>query len=155
MTKTIAVLVVIATGAILLASGATAGSSAAKQRVAISGVGASGFTLTPLTAGALKMDAGSASFCCWTTRDVIRDGQAIEVTNGPLMTATGKNGALVAKNRMEWLSVSGGYEVFTGTWKVVRGTGAYAGLAGGGRVAGITLPGGETKWRREGLIGPS
>ena len=42
MTKTIAVFVVIVTGAILLASGATADSSAAKQRVAITGVGASG-----------------------------------------------------------------------------------------------------------------
>ena len=70
------------------------------------------------------------------------------------MTVTGKNGALVAKNRMEWLKVSGGYYLFTGTWNVVRGTGTYAGLAGGGRVAGITLPSGETKWRREGVIGP-
>jgi hypothetical protein len=155
MTKTIAALVVVAAGAIMLVSGATAGSSATKQRVAITGVGASGFTFTPLTAGALKADTGSASFCCWTTRDVIHDGQAIEVTNGPLMTVTGKNGALVAKNRMEWLKVSGGYHLFTGTWHVVRGTGAYAGLAGGGRVAGITLPSGETKWRREGVIGPS
>ena len=153
--KAIQAVLVALVAAIILTSVAAAGPEAAKQRVAISGVGASGFTLTPLTAGALKVDAGSASFCCWTTRDVIRDGQAIEVTNGPLMTVTGKNGALVAKNRMEWLSVSGDYEVFTGTWKVVRGTGAYAGLVGGGRVAGITLPGGETKWRREGLIGPS
>ena len=31
----------------------------------------------------------------------------------------------------------------------------YAGLVGGGRVAGDTLPGGETKWRREGVVGPS
>ena len=155
MTRTIVALVVVAAGAILLASGATAGSSAAKQRVAITGVGASGFTLTPLTAGALKADAGSASFCCWTTRDLIRDGQAIGVTNGPLMTVTGKNGALVAKNRTEWLEVPGGYSIFTGSWKVVRGTGDYAGLVGGGRVAGITLPGGLMKWRREGVIGPS
>lgn len=155
MTRTIAALVVVAAGAIMLVSGATAGSSAGKQRVAISGVGASGFTLTPLTAGTLKADAGSASFCCWTTRDVIRDGQAIEVTSGPLMTVTGKNGALVARNRMEWLKVTGGYYVFTGTWTIIRGTGAYAGLVGGGRVAGITLPGGDTKWRREGVIGPS
>ena len=48
MTRTIVALVVVAAGAILLASGATASSSAAKQRVAITGVGASGFTLTHL-----------------------------------------------------------------------------------------------------------
>jgi hypothetical protein len=140
--------------AVVLAVGASAGAGSAKQRVAISGVGDTGFTLAPLATGAIKTDSGSATFCCWTTRDVVRDGQAIGVSNGPLMTLVGKHGTLEAKNRMEWLAVPGGYLLFTGTWKVVRGTGAYAGLAGGGRVAGITLPGGETKWRREGVIGP-
>ena len=69
------------------------------------------------------------------------------------MTLVGKRGTLVARNRVEWLDVPQGYALFTGTWRVVRGTGDYAGLAGGGRVAGVTLPNGEARWRREGFLG--
>ena len=154
MTRKVGTGVAITLAAVALTAGASAGATSAKQRVAISGVGYAGFKLAPLTAGAVKADRGGATFCCWTVRDVVRDGQAVEVTNGPLMTLVGKHGTLEAKNRMEWLVVPDGYQLFTGTWKIVRGTGAYAGLAGGGRVAGITVPGGETKWRREGVIGP-
>ena len=49
------------------------------------------FVLTPLTAGALKRDTGTATFCCWTQRSIMRDGQAIEI-NDPQMTLTGKRG---------------------------------------------------------------
>jgi hypothetical protein len=38
------------------------------------------------------------------------------------MKLAGKRGTLVASNRMEWLDVSDGLAVFTGTWRVVRGT---------------------------------
>lgn len=68
------------------------------------------------------------------------------------MTLVGKRGTLVARNRMEWLDIPGGYAVFTGTWKVVRGTGDYARISGGGRVAGVVLPNGDARWRREGLL---
>ncbi len=66
------------------------------------------------------------------------------------MTLTGKRGTLVTRNQIEWLDVPTATPLFTGTWKVVRGTGDYAGLAGGGRVAGVTFPNGATRWRREG-----
>ncbi|MFO7572626.1 MAG: hypothetical protein R6W48_08525 [Gaiellaceae bacterium] len=56
------------------------------------------------------------------------------------------------RNRQEWLSVPGGYALLTGTWTVSRGTGAYARLTGGGRIAGITFPAGDAKWRREGFL---
>ena len=71
----------------------------------------------------------------------MRDGQSIDI-NDPLLTLTGKRGTLVARNRVEWIDVPDGYAVFTGTWKVVRGTGDYAGLSGGGRGAGVGLPNG-------------
>lgn len=141
----------LAAAALTLTAVAAAGPVAAKQRIAIQGQGGT-FTLKPLTTGLLKSDAGTISFCCWTGRTVIRDGQKIEVTNGPDMTLEGKRGTLVAHNRMEYLDVPGGYSLFTGTWKVVRGTGVYAGLAGGGRVAGVGLSNGEVKWRREGVL---
>ena len=43
---------------------------------------------------------------------------------------------------------------FTGTWKIIRGTGAYAGLVGGGRGAGVDLGDatGTTKAQFEGFL---
>lgn len=136
---------------VILAAVASAGGETTKQRIAIQGHG-SVFALKPLSSGTLGNDGGSVSFCCWTSRSVIRDGQAVDITTGPEMTLVGRHGTLVARNRMEWLTVSAGYTLFTGTWKVVRGTGDYAGLTGGGRVAGVELPNGDVKWRREGLV---
>jgi hypothetical protein len=147
----VAVLVAVATA---LAGVAAAGPIAAKQRVSIVGKGASGFVLTPLTAGPLERDAGRARFCCWKTRTIVRDGQEVWVNTGHEMTLVGKQGTLVARNRMEIVAVSDGLATVAGTWTFVRGTGDYAGLVGGGRVAGVVLPSGEWKWRRDGLLGP-
>ena len=66
----------------------------------------------------------------------MRDGQAIDI-NDPQMTLTGKRGTLVARNQIGWVDLPDGWAVFTGTWKVIRGTGDYAGLSGGGRGAGV------------------
>jgi len=139
---------------VTLAAVAAAGPDAAKQRVAIQSKGANGFVLTPLTRGTIKLDTGTVDFCCWSSRVVMREGQRIEITTGPQMTIVGKRGTLVASNRMEWLDVADGVAVFTGTWKVVHGTGDYARLSGGGRVAGFILRNGEVKWRREGFLNP-
>jgi len=141
----------LAAAAVTLSAVAAAGPVAAKQRVVIQWT-AKGFVLTPQTAGALKSDTGTVSFCCWSQRFSTRDGLKVEVTD-PEMTLVGKRGTLVVRNRMEWLDVPPGYALYTGTWKVVSGTGDYAQLAGGGRVAGVTLPNGDRKWRREGFLG--
>ena len=154
MSRKLTAVAVLAATAVTLAAVATAGSVAAKQRIAIQLVGAKeSFVLTPLTSGAVKPDAGTATFCCWSSRHVMRDGQAIEV-NDPQMTLTGKRGTLVAHNRIEWVDLPDGWAVFTGTWKVIRGTGDYAGLSGGGRGAGITLPNANGKTRFEGFLSP-
>ena len=57
-----------------------------------------------------------------------------------LTTLTGKRGTLTIRDRNEWVDVSNentrfGYPpgVAIGTWKVVRGTGQYARITGGGR----------------------
>ncbi len=81
----------------------------------------------------------------------MRDGQAIDINN-PQMTLTGKRGTLVARNQIGWIDVPDGLAVFTGTWKVISGTGAYAGLAGGGRGAGVQLANGNTKAQFEGFL---
>jgi hypothetical protein len=143
----------LAVAAVTLTAVASAGSTTAKQRVTIQ-VTKSGFVLTPLTAGPIKPDTGSGSavnFCCWTQRFISRNGQSIEINN-PRMTLTGKNGTLVARNVIGWIDVPNGYSVFTGTWKVIRARGAYAGLTGGGGAAGVSLPNGNTNVKFEGFL---
>ena len=83
----------------------------------------------------------------------MRDGQAIDI-NDPQMTLTGKLGTIVGRNQIGFVDLPDGWAVFTGTWKVIRGTGAYAGLSGGGRVAGVSLANGNTKAQFEGFLSP-
>ena len=83
----------------------------------------------------------------------MRDGQAIDI-NDPQWTLTGKRGTLVARNQIGFVDLPDGWAVFTGTWKVIRGTGDYAGLSGGGRVAGVALANGNAKAQFEGFLGP-
>ena len=144
---------VLAAATAMLTTVAAAGPVATKQRVAIKVEDGASFVLTPLTSGAIKPDAGLASFCCWTERHVVRNGQAVEVNN-PQMTLTGKRGTLVARNEIGYVDLPDGWAVFTGTWKVIRGTGAYAGLVGGGLGAGATTPDGRVRSQFEGFLGP-
>jgi hypothetical protein len=134
-----------------LAAVAAAGPVAANQRISIQEKAQVSFVLTPLTAGAIKRDTGTASFCCWTDRHIMRDGQAVEI-NDPEMTLTLKRGTLVIRNRIEFVDIPDGWAVFTGTWKIIRGTGEYAGVSGSGRRAGVTLPNGSVNSQFEGFL---
>ena len=148
-------IVVAALGAIAVtvAAVAAAGPVAAKQRIAVQVKSGGSFVLTPLTSGAIKPDSGTATFCCWTQRSIVRDGQAVDINN-PQMTLTSKRGTLVARNQIGFVDLPDGWAVFTGTWKVISGTGVYAGLSGGGRGAGVQLPNGNERSQFEGLLGP-
>jgi hypothetical protein len=134
-----------------LATVATAGPVATKQRVSIQVKDGAPFVLTPLTPGAIKPDTGNAAFCCWTQRSIMRDGQAIDI-NDPQWTLSGKLGTIEGRNLIGFVDLPDGWAVFTGTWKVTRGTGAYAGISGGGRVAGVALANGKTKAQFEGFL---
>jgi hypothetical protein len=122
---------------------AAAGSHAAKQRVVIDAkiLPQGTFVLTPLVSSALKPDSGrvSGNWRSITGRDVMRNGQTITIYNG-LWTFTGRRGTLTIRERNEWVQIGNDAnddgmpdEVAVGTWKVVRGTGQYVKLAGGGR----------------------
>jgi len=155
-----AVLVVLA-AAVTLASVAAAGPDAAKQRVAITvtilpfGKG----VLTPLQDGALERDTATFGGV-WSPvpdRTVMRDGQRVDIHTG-VWTFTGKQGTLVFRERNEWVDLGHDQNrdlsddgIATGTWKVVRGTGEYAGIAGGGRSAHLGM---GRKWvaRFEGFL---
>jgi hypothetical protein len=128
---------------------ATAGHTAAAERVAITSPHGNSalFVLTPLTPGPIARDAGTATACCWTQRFIRRDGQSIEINN-PLRTFTGKHGTFTMRVQIGWVDLDSGYSIGTGTWKIVRGTGAYAHLEGHGRIAIITA----VAERAEGLL---
>jgi hypothetical protein len=125
--------------AVTLTAGAAGGPIATKQRVAITmKFHASTFVLFPFRAGTLKYDSGTITDNApnASCRKVIRDGQEVRVCNGGQWTLTGKRGTLTIRTPQEWVNPgSGGCGVAFGTWKVVRGTGEYAGIAGGGRSA--------------------
>jgi hypothetical protein len=150
--------VLVALAAVALTSGAKPGADAERQRVAIvsEGVanpsGAGEFVLTPLRPGALRRDSGTGS-SVWRERVVMRKGQRVAITTGT-ETLKGRRGSLTVRFRVEYVDAGNGYHVGTGTWKVVRGTGQYADIAGGGRRGDVWLERGRGPWsgRAEGLL---
>jgi len=123
--------------------------AAAAERVAITSPHGNSdlFVLTPLAPGPIARDAGTATACCWTRRFIRRDGQSIEINN-PLRTFTGKHGTFTWRAQIGWVDLDSSDSIGTGTWKIVRGTGAYAHLEGHGRIAIIT----GVAERNEGLL---
>jgi hypothetical protein len=148
--------------AVTLTSVAAAGPAAAKQRVAIDMKlwPQKTFVLAPLQAGPLKRDTGTIShdLLSISGHEVMRDGQRVTIYNGGRITLTGKRGTLTIRDRNEWVDFArdgnGDGEndgIAVTTWKVVRGTGQYAGIVGKGRGAHIGL---GSPWyaRYEGLL---
>ncbi len=126
--------------AVTLAPGAAAGGAeATKQRVQIDTKRPGNtFVLTPLLAGAIERDSGTQNCVREPSQNkVVRDGQTGWTWDCPAWTFVGKHGKLVLRFRYTWIEAGGPYNVATGTWKVVSGTGQYAHLAGGGRSARV------------------
>jgi hypothetical protein len=119
------------------ASYAAAGPEAAKQRVQIDMkfYPQKTFLLTAYKGGALISDSGtiSSNLTSIQGRSVMRDGQEVTIYNGGVTTLTGKRGTLTIRDRNEWVGVGNNDSIGIGTWKVVRGTGQYAGIVGKGR----------------------
>ena len=152
MRKMLAITVVLAAAAATLATVAGARPASTKQRVSVEQKGTS-FVLMPSSSGAIQSDKGAFAACCWATRYVVDAGERLHI-NTPHLTLTGANGTLKLHNRIEWIDVPGGLGVFTGTWKVVGGTGVYAGLSGGGRLAGVQTARGYSRAHLFGYLGP-
>jgi hypothetical protein len=153
--KTWTAAVFIVAAAAVVTAVAIAGHDAAQQRIAITSPSGNSdaFVLTPLTAGPIKRDSGTSTYCCWTRRFIHRDGQAIEINN-PLRTLDGKRGTFTWRAHIEWVDLNSRYSIGTGTWRIVRGTGAYAHLEGHGRI-GIVTAGADGHGladRAEGLV---
>jgi hypothetical protein len=141
-----ALLVALAT-AVALTSVATAGP--AKQGVQIDlKFPGNTFVLRPLEPGAIKRDSGTQS-CARepVKRAVFRNGEEALALNC-LVRLVGNRGNLVLHSRFTWIETGGAYDVATGTWQVVRGTGAYARITGSGRSAHVgTLGVGRSRYQ--------
>lgn len=128
---------------------------AARQRVSITmqDLPNGKFVLDPLQAGRLKRDSGTTSVVYKRLSVVIREGQRVEVYR-LIFTLTGKRGSITTRERTEWVDAGGPF-IGNGTWKIVSGTGQYAGVSGGGRTASAGLDRGTGAWfvREEGLLG--
>ena len=143
---------------ILVSDAAESGPNAAKQRVAIvskgveSDSGSGQFVLIPLGAGAVTRDSGTES-AVFSKRFVLRAGQRVQITGG-VETLKGQRGSLKLRFRIEWVEAGNRYHVGAGTWKIVRGTGQYAQLAGRGRRGDVWLDRGPGPWsgRSEGFL---
>ena len=152
-----AVLVAIAVAATVTSVGAAA--PTAKVRVAIEGNGVADgslfgkFVFTPFLVGKLKQDSGTEQSDGRKTRSYTRDGQTVTV-NTWVTTAKGKQGTFVYREVLNIVDAGNGVNVGTGTWKFLRGTGQYEGLAGGGRQGQVHLYGRDRTWsqRREGFL---
>jgi hypothetical protein len=142
----------IAVAATALAGLATAGGAATQQGIAFTYAGnAAKMRLTPLTPGPVLADRGSTSWCCWAQTVVQQDGEQLDINN-PLATFVSKRGSLTWREWITWHDLTNGYSIATGTWKIVRGTGAYEHLAGHGHVALITGGNKTLTFRAVGLI---
>lgn len=133
--------------AVTLTSVAAAGPDAAKQRVVITmkALADGTFVLEPMQAGAIQPDSGTTRVVWKDPRTVTRDGQTVAIYSGVAWTLTGKRGTLRLQERSEWLQ-TGNAMIGTGTWKVVGGTGAYAGVTGHGRSAHVGHDRGNGAW---------
>ena len=68
------------------------------------------------------------------------DGQEAFLWECRVWVFTGKRGTLELRSQFAWVEAGGPYNIATGTWKDVRGTGQYARVTGGGRSAQVGSP---------------
>src|SRR4051794_6646546 len=147
---------VVLAATVTLTSAASAVSGAPKQRVMITSQAAktthaAPFVLTPLQAGPIKRDSGKEIAALAPGHVTVRDGQRVEIYDD-VATWKGKRGSIVVHYQAEYVDAGNGYHVGNGTWKVVRGTGQYAGITGGGRSGHVYLERGPWSSRGEGFL---
>jgi hypothetical protein len=156
MRKKLIAAAAIALVAAAVAGMATARGAATRQQIAFTYENgkASATKLTTLGSGPLQGDSGSTNWCCWTQKEVEQDGDVLDVNN-PLATFAGKNGSLTWRERITWHDLVDNYFVATGTWRIVRGTGAYEHLSGQGHLVLIQRGGKTLTFRAVALVAPS
>jgi hypothetical protein len=136
--------------------------TAQRQRVGINMVvndttDIAAFTLHRLTAKTLtdvpgkQIDSGTASMGGAAFGQGLVNGmKVLSAVRYP--TLIGKNGALQLVQRYDESEMQNGVRVQVGTWRITKGTGAYAGAKGGGRYVGVKTSNGRRLVRQEGSV---
>ena len=146
------VVVAVLVAAAGLTSLAAAAPTASKQRVSMSAKGVNDgtfvgkFVFTPRESGTLRSDSGKQTCKNGPERATMREGQEVSIYEPTICTWTGKRGTFVTRSRNDWVDAGNGYYVNTGTWKLLRGTGQYDAVSGGGRNAGAWVDRGPGPW---------
>jgi hypothetical protein len=147
----------VAGGTALAGSGASA---ARKQRIAIDIVmnkpvvdkpDAGTFILSPLTPGPLEADRGTVAIPGLGGGTTLRNGMTV-MSVGMGRDLKGRHGTFGLPVQFDENEMQNGVRVHVGTWKIVRGTGAYSGVSGSGRYVSVQLPNGRQFVRQEGWI---
>jgi hypothetical protein len=114
--------------------------------------GAGEYVLTPLQDGPLTRDSGTGT-AEYSDRVARRDGQTVTIQRG-IETIEGNRGTLRVRFRINWVDAGHGYHVGIGSWKLIRGTGQYTGIEGGGRRGDVWVERGRRPWsgRAEGIV---
>lgn len=142
--------------AVTLTSVAAADPQAPKQRVviALKDLPSGSFVLSPKGAGTVERDSGKTRIAIKGPRTATHDGQTFEIFD-LVWTLIGKRGGLTLREQLDWFDTGDAF-IGIGTWRVVRGTGVYAGATGGGRSAHVGHDRGNGAWfvRQEGFLTP-
>jgi hypothetical protein len=138
------------------ASVGTVSATTAKQKIKIEqksspGSKVSTFRLIPLTAGPLAADSGTFTSSAKLQRTVVRNGKKVWFYSG-FDNLKGKHGTMRISGLSAVTTARGGYYVGVGTWKIRTGTGAYAGVSGGGSAKAVAAPSGAAQGRYTGYV---
>ncbi len=150
-------LAALATVAMTVASTVSAASQAREQRIMLEqkhrfGAETGTFVLYGLTEGPVDLDSGRYTIVAAEKPYIVRRGQRAAVYVA-VETLTGKRGTFSIRWRVEFVGAGEGATVGTGSWSLLRGTGRYTGLTGGGRLAAVVMtPRGFTSAQFEGLL---
>jgi hypothetical protein len=137
------VLVAIAVASMVIPSSVSASPAASHQRVMLQmkhgfGSPTGRFVFYALTEGSLELDSGRYTYAAVEKPPLTRKGQGIAVYVAAAVLS-GKRGTFTLRWRGEFVGAGGGNTIGTGTWSIVRGTGAYVGVTGGGRLGCVVF----------------
>jgi len=151
--RTIGLLALGLVPALTLAGFSCAAPAVKKQHVVVDQLerpGRGTFALAP-DPGPVARDKGTYTWVVTKKTTGSRDGQAFK-RYVSTVTFVGQNGTLVVREDDTIVDAAVGKSVVTGTWKVLRGTDAYAGVTGGGRQAAVLGILNPSPWRYEGFL---
>ncbi len=152
-----ALAVVILAGALVGMTTSSAAPAAHGQRIAIDKQlvppGDHGsFRLTAITGGAIGTDSGTWTYVETRSSKGVRDGQGFTRNLGT-STFSSSRGTIVFREDETVVDITVNLRAIgAGVWSLVRGSGAYKGLSGNGRMAGWYTPTGSNFERYEGYL---